>query len=107
MGVGKISSTQRELKIRLLKKKTVNCCKMGSACCKEPREESDEVYETQIEDPWVERTRTTERNTVLEVNTSFPRETIDAHREQILRYIGSCDLQNGLKPQTQNHPKSI
>ena len=67
---------------------------MGANCCKSPREDPCDAYDVAKEDPWVERTRTIEDTAVLEVDPSFPQDTIDARREQILRNIGSFDLQN-------------
>ena len=67
---------------------------MGSGCCKSPREDPSDVYEAPKEDRWMERTRTIEDSAVLEVDPTFPQDTIDARREQILRNIGSFDIQN-------------
>ena len=70
---------------------------MGSGCCKDkiPRENEDAIAPPpQIEEStqWQERTRTVDDIAVLEVDQSFPKDTIEARREQILRDIGSFDL---------------
>ena len=72
-------------------------CNMGSGCCKDkvPRENEDAIApHPQIEEStqWQERTRTVDDIAVLEVDQSFPKDTIEARREQILRDIGSFDL---------------
>ena len=68
---------------------------MGSGCCKGkvPRESEDAIPPTVEESTqWQERTRTVDDNVVLAVDQSFPKDTIEARREQILRDIGSFDL---------------
>ena len=89
----------REIKARqtVAPKSKRNQWKMGSGCCKarkNPKNDVEDAIPPPIEDSpkFNERARTVDSTAVLEVDTTYPQDTIERRRNQILRDIGSFDL---------------